>query len=217
MIICYLNTADFDDDFIGKLKKAEKKIFITEKILRGGKLSVCGRVLLGYLLKKNYGIDSYSYFYSENGKPFLRNERIHFNISHSGDYVLCCISEGEIGCDIEKIRDYNPKIGRRFFTEKEALLLEERESEDYNFSVLWTLKESILKKEGTGITGGLDTYCFADYAGKNDFEAYGCHFMCRKYGEYMISVCAESCPGEPYEITKDKIEKYIDEINRKNT
>ena len=83
--------------------------------------------------------------------------------------------------------------------------------------MLWTLKESILKKEGTGITGGLDTYCFADYADKNDFEAYGCHFMCRKLGDYMISVCAESCPVEPFEIRKAEIMEYIDEINRKNT
>ncbi len=216
-MICYMNTADFDDAFTEKLKKAEKKIFLTDRLLRGGILSVCGRVLLGYMLKKKHNIDSFSYRYGEDGKPYLENENVFFSISHSGDYVLCCLSDREIGCDIEKIRDYNPKIAKRFFTEKETLLLEDKVTEDYNFSVLWTLKESILKKEGTGIGGGLDTYCFADYAGKEDFSAYGYRFMSRACGEYMLSVCSENVPEEPLRVTKNEIEEYIDEIKLKNT
>ncbi len=40
----------------------------------------------------------------EFGRPFVGN-RIDFNISHSGGYVLCAITDsGMLGIDIEKIR-----------------------------------------------------------------------------------------------------------------
>ena len=44
-----------------------------------------------------------AYYYGEHGKPMRRNEEICFNLSHSGKYVLCAVSEMEIGCDIESI------------------------------------------------------------------------------------------------------------------
>lgn len=211
-MLCLLNTEDFDNNFFDRVKEAEKRIFVTDKLIRGNKLTVCARVLLGYMLKINYGIYSFSYSYGENGKPYLDNKQIYFNISHSGNYVLCCLSESEVGCDIEKIKDYNPKVAKRFFTKKEADLLENEDTEDIYFAKLWTLKESILKKEGTGIGGGLDTFCFADYIGDDFFTAYGCNFICYNFGEYMISVCSENIEKEITEISKKEITEYINSL-----
>ena len=204
-----LNTENFDDDFIEELKKAEKKLFISEKKFRYNRLSLCGRVLLGYILKKYYDISSFSYHYGENGKPYLKDVAVFFSISHSGNYVLCCVSEKEIGCDIEKIKDYNPKVAKRFFTAKEAQILKNKETEDVYFAKLWTLKESILKKEGTGIVGGLDTYCFADYIGEEKFEAYGYAFYNCRFGEYMLAVCSEKSDFIAEIISKEKIADFM--------
>ncbi len=209
-MLCLLNIEDFDEAFIGSIKEAERKVFVTDKLKRGNNYSLYGRVLLGYMLNKFYGINTFSYLYGENGKPYLKGEDIFFSISHSGKYVLCCLSENEIGCDVEKIKDYNPKVGKRFFTQKEAELLENKETEDLVFAELWTLKESILKKHGTGIGGGLDTYCFADYVGKEEFFAYGCNFVCRTCGDYMISVCSEKTVEKLQSVTKKEISEYID-------
>ena len=60
-----------------------------------------------------------AYYYGEHGKPMRRNEEICFNLSHSGKYVLCAVSEMEIGCDIEKIKEVKWKLAKRFFSEKE--------------------------------------------------------------------------------------------------
>ncbi len=208
-----LNTEDFDDKFMEEIKDAERKVFLSDKLLRGNRHSLCGRVLLGYILKKYYGIDSFSYRYGEGGKPYLENSDIYFSISHSGNYVVCCISEKEIGCDIEKIKDYNPKVGKRFFTGKEAELLENKDTEDIFFARLWTLKESILKKEGTGISGGLDTYCFADYIGEESFNAYGYSFFSHRFGEYMLSVCSENTDVKTDFVSKEKIAEFIRTLN----
>ncbi len=216
-MVYLLNTERFDDGFTDKVREAEKLIFENDKLLRGNRLTLFGRVLLGYILNKNYGIESFSYRYGENGKPYLENSDVYFNISHSGNMVLCSISEYETGCDIEKIKDYNPKIAKRFFTEKETNLLENKDTEDYIFARLWTLKESILKKSGRGISGGLDTYCFSDYADKEVFSAHGCNFLCYPHGEYMISVCSADKPQKPVVITEKEIRDYINEINQKNT
>ena len=58
----------------------------------------------------------------ENSRPYLIGN-IDFNISHSGDYVICAISnESKIGIDIEKIIPIN-------VMEIENLVLNDAESE----------------------------------------------------------------------------------------
>ena len=216
-MIYLLNTERFDDALIEKVNEAEKNIFSSDGKRYTDKLSVCGRVLLGYALNKNFGINSYSYRYGVNGKPYLENSDTYFSISHSGDYVMCTVSDKEAGCDVEKIKGYNPKIAKRFFTAKEYEALEKAASQDYVFAKLWTLKESILKKLGTGIGGGLDTYCFADYVGEDEFFAFGCCFMSVRNGEYMMSVCSSDKQTDAVAVTEKEIEEYINKINQKNT
>ena len=56
------------------------------------------------------------YGFSEHGKPYLTApEAVPFNLSHSGDYVMCAVSDEEIGSDIEQVRTIDPEIARRFF------------------------------------------------------------------------------------------------------
>ena len=41
-----------------------------------------------------------------------------FNLSHSGNYVLCSIStekEAKVGCDIETIKETRMRVAKRFF------------------------------------------------------------------------------------------------------
>lgn len=89
------------------------------------------------------------------GKPFLAGrEGFFFNVSHSGDIVLCAIAGREIGCDCElisagnKIEDidivYAPgeleKIRKLHGPEKTAFCHR-----------VWALKESYLKCAGIGL------------------------------------------------------------------
>ncbi len=105
---------------------------------------------------------------SERGKPYLTapHDKLNFNLSHSGDWIGLCISDGEtVGIDVEhpqKTRNI-VAIANSYFHAKEinALnLLKEGPQIDY-FHTLWTLKESFLKARGTGITEGLNKINFS--------------------------------------------------------
>ncbi len=45
-----------------------------------------------------------------------------FNLSHSGDYVMCACSDRrnvQVGCDLEIVGDIREKVARRFICEEE--------------------------------------------------------------------------------------------------
>lgn len=95
--------------------------------------------------------------YGEKGKPYLREYPIFFNLSHSGEYVICAVSDREIGVDIQKCSDMNVmRIAKKFFTKEECRVLEACATEDdrrQSFFRLWVRKEAYGKLLGKGIFG----------------------------------------------------------------
>ena len=97
----------------------------------------------------------------ENGKPFFRDKGIFFNLSHSGDFVLCAVSTREVGCDIEQVRGIDLNIARRFFfgSEYDDILSRPTDREKTEmFFRYWTLKESFMKATGKGMSLPLDSF-----------------------------------------------------------
>ncbi len=85
----------------------------------------------------------------EEGKPFLvEYPDVHFNLSHSGNRVMCAVGPVEVGCDVEIINPSHVKSVIRCFAESEQILASRS---DKNFFRLWTLKESIIKLSGKGL------------------------------------------------------------------
>lgn len=133
------------------------------------------------------------------GKPlFQGNDELHFNNSHSGQWVVCAISDSPVGIDVEKVRDIDFNIGEHCFSEKEYLDLSAQTAEaklDY-FYDLWTLKESYIKAVGLGLSLPLSSFTIR----KNGHhillntpnELNPCFF--RQYpidSAYKMSVCAQ--------------------------
>lgn len=95
------------------------------------------------------------YTYGEHGKPYLKNYPFYFNISHSGKYVFCVLSEQEIGADIQwKAPQVNERVLKRFFSLEERAYWErcstEEEKRDF-FYQMWCRKEAYGKLTGKGI------------------------------------------------------------------
>lgn len=147
-----------------------------------------------------------AYCYGEHGKPMRRSEEVCFNLSHSGKYVLCAVSETEIGCDIEKIKEVKWKLAKRFFSEKEYEILEEVERQESparwtetneTFTRLWVLRESYVKKTGEGLGIALAGLDFSDileqknFKGKKNGEFLEETFFEMEYDGYWIAVCGE--------------------------
>lgn len=91
------------------------------------------------------------YGYGEYDKPYLKNIDIKYNISHSGEYVICILSNKEVGCDIEVIKEANLDVAKRFFSTDEYKQIINSSNANDEFYRLWVIKESYLKYKGTGI------------------------------------------------------------------
>lgn len=132
-----------------KQKKIKKIINEDDK-----KRSILGEILLIKLLKE-FKIDYYyiDIYKNKYGKPFIKNMNIYFNISHSNDYVVCIISNNEIGIDIEKIRNVKKNIINQFATPNEIIYISES-NDNFNQKCyeVFTLKEAYFKCLGTDLS-----------------------------------------------------------------
>ena len=99
---------------------------------------------------------------NEYGKPLLvNNPGIHFNISHTGQYVAFVMSTEPVGIDIELIKNADLKIAERFFTPDEIAYIKEDNS-NMRFYEVWTKKESRIKWEGKGLHLPLNSFSVLD-------------------------------------------------------
>lgn len=121
--------------------------------------------MLGTLLLKN-GLQKLGFNYfnlqtatKNNSKPILEIENLHFNISHSGQIVVCALSDCcEIGIDIEIIRNIEIIDFKEQMTDYEWNYIYRAEHPDSAFFEYWTQKEAVLKANGCGIIDSLRSF-----------------------------------------------------------
>lgn len=116
-------------------------------------LSLGAGMLLSHGLKERGLLQTEtSVVYNENGKPYLKDGGLYFNMSHSGKYAVCAFSDKEIGVDIEELSDVPKELMRAVCTDAEyQYLLAAGEKQKEEFFRLWTVKESFMKCIGTGL------------------------------------------------------------------
>ena len=90
--------------------------------------------------------------YNEHGKPFL-NEAADFCISHSGKYVICVLATNiRLGADIEVIKNIEFSDYEKVMTKEQWNEIETSSNPLRSFFRLWTMKESVIKAEGLGLS-----------------------------------------------------------------
>ena len=83
---------------------------VPEKYLHKNMEHMIGEKLLATGLYKEYGLKLAfePRAAGEHGKPFLTLQpKIHYNISHSGKYVMCIIAGEEVGIDVQEHKKVN--------------------------------------------------------------------------------------------------------------
>lgn len=123
---------------------------------------IIGRALLRKMLGDILDFDPFQIkIESDNyGKLFLSNieqQHLHFNLSHSEDYIIYafCFND-EVGIDIEKIDPSinHLEISENYFTDIEIKYLKDSTDKDIRakrFFRIWTRKEALLKALGIGL------------------------------------------------------------------
>lgn len=164
------------------------------------------RVLLGEILARRLIAGALSisdkqiqFCTTEHGKPYLKGySDVHFNISHSGDWVVCALCYAPVGIDIERVQPIDEGTVEKILTDEEysrymACCEHEKLSHFYD---LWTLKESYIKAIGKGFSVSPSSFSIKIHENSIFLEGgnkldQNCNF--HRYnvdGNYKLAVCA---------------------------
>jgi 4'-phosphopantetheinyl transferase len=130
---------------------------------------VTGRGALRRILGEHTGQDPRALVFVEGGgrKPELRDHpSLHFNLSHSGDFVLIAVGAAPLGVDIEAIRELDRRaLAEMNFHSDERAALERSTDARAAFFQIWAHKEAFLKATGIGLTDQLTSINVAPEGG----------------------------------------------------
>ncbi len=94
----------------------------------------------------------------EHGKPYFKDKRFHFNISHSRGLAACALESFPVGLDLERERVFSSTLAARIRGEGEEALTGEDPS---LLTQLWTCKEAHMKYTGMGMAQGIQETAFS--------------------------------------------------------
>ena len=174
------------EDDIQNLALSEYRLSRLEKI----KISSKRKQSIGAELLLNHAVqECYPQFHppfdivcGERGRPEFKSIPLHFNVSHSGKYVACAISDESVGLDIEDSLEFKPLVSQRFFNEKELKLIEEARDKDRCFARIWTAKESVAKYYGIGLA--------MKFSEIDTIESDKYHIFQNEFDSLVLSLCS---------------------------
>ena len=132
-------------------------------------------------------------------KPYLEGN-VHFNISHSGNYTVCAVSEiHEVGIDIEMLNDIPLGDFTEFFEANEWSRVVNSPDPAKAFYMLWTKKESFLKLIGSGLNVPLNQVIILD---DNRIDWEGKQYSLQQLHIDPLHLChlCTSCPPKQIEM-----------------
>lgn len=116
--------------------------------------------------KLNIDAAEIQFAYNAHGKPELKDQFLHFNVSHTASSFLIGIAQEPIGLDLEVIPDQIDSATTDFVLNEH----EKRYSKDGKnlqaFAEIWTLKEAFLKATGLGLVDDLPSIDVAPFSEK---------------------------------------------------
>ena len=110
-----------------------------------------------YILYKYYDYDfeKIDIQRTKNGKPYIKDSKLNFNISHSADAIIAIVGLGydSLGIDMEVLQNKDrEKIIKRFFQKDEIAFINSSEDKNLEFYRIWTKKEAYIKKNALNMT-----------------------------------------------------------------
>lgn len=171
--------------------------------------SLIGDLLVRFAFQKRCGSnEKMKISTNKYGKPFLSDyPSFHYNVSHSGEYVVCVVHVDAVGVDIEYIGPYDLHLAKELFTEEEYQDVLASEYSLTAFYDIWTLKESYSKAVGMGLAKPLQGYSMKKHTNESiqitdmQTKRQVTDYKCRQYevdGNYRLSVCAHHAHADQF-------------------
>lgn len=139
------------------------------------------------------GIDIGNVAFRKNlyGKPYLiEHPEVNFSISHCKGMVACGIYHKPLGIDVEEIRNFNWTVAKKVCSEEELQIIANSIRPEKEFFIYWTLKESLVKAVGVGLSYSLKnvTFIIKNSTIKCSVEGYvfGIYEI---YSKFILAVC----------------------------
>ena len=148
------------------------------------------KILTGYHTGENYLME-YNLSCGEglHEKPyFLHYPDIHFNLSHSGDYVALVIGEQPCGIDIQEPRTLSEGFRRKFYHEEEKEWLVNHPRDEIR---IFSMKEAVMKYTGEGLSKGMSDFSVVPLLLKKEIREMDQHVFgdsMRLANDYALSV-----------------------------
>lgn len=163
---------------------SEKRLAKVERLKKTKQKSqsIGAELLLRYAVGQITGkVSNVKWDTDENGKPYLtEHDGIYVNLSHSGDYAVCAVSDVPVGVDIQHCRECDMKMAKRFFTVEEAEFINKSTDRNSAFFEIWTKKESFVKAVGKGLAIPLNSFSVLTDRIEYDGAVY-------RFKEYSVS------------------------------
>lgn len=91
-------------------------------------------------------------YYNEYNRPYL-HDSIDFNLSHSGDFIICAITKGhKVGIDVEEIAAVDFSDFDIVMTPEQWERIHAAPDPKRMFFTCWAIKESMIKAESSGMS-----------------------------------------------------------------
>ena len=152
-----------DAQLLHYVSSGRRKKVLRLRFDKDRRLSLYAALLAQKMIRDLAGLtqDQLCFQTERQGKPVLKvrdsSTSVFINISHADGCAVCGLSlDQELGVDVERIRPAPFSIMSRCFHPEELAFVETGSGDsDKRFFEVWTRKEALLKKNGTGLTEGL--------------------------------------------------------------
>lgn len=178
-------------------------------------------------VKKILGERSAYIHLSDGGKPYIAGSSVHFNLSHSGEWLAMAVGPCSVGIDLQQIVPVHggvQKMADRFYTAEDAAKIRALKDScdapgdirtgtgisgnnrnDLFFRV-WTIREAYIKFTGEGLRRPLNSFSI-DWEHRAVFEngshvAAYFHEYSLPFPGYHLCVCTKDVSMLPENITQ---------------
>ncbi|MDD6275262.1 MAG: 4'-phosphopantetheinyl transferase superfamily protein [Clostridia bacterium] len=164
---------------------------------------LCAYLLLKFALKKEFGLNEFTLSSSVGGKPYIKEtNKIHFNLSHCDSGIAVVVGTEAVGIDIQPVTEVKDAVLNRVFSDDEINAVRSSESPKYEFTRLWTLKESAVKRRGETLAD-IKKYNFPSSSDR--FCKYGDKYSVFSANGALISACSYEFYDKIITVTKEEL------------